>query len=174
MFFDGGYMSTNGEKPWKLKFDCELWDVVLPPESMKVVRRTIKLGPNLQQIEHCRYADTMPEMWRRAPVFHMRVPICDKGKPREWNREVGQHLSIQLPIALLQDRRINDHVLNLIGNVKFATDFDLNFANQFIDKDTRVNIKGYSVHTREAEIFMSNNLYFKIVTCWRHNGFETS
>lgn len=160
-------MATNSD--WKLKFNSEKWSVVLPPEGLEKVNRTIGEGPNSQQIEHCHYASSMEELLRRAPIFFMRVPICDKGETRDWPMgdwpkcEVGQHSKVGLPIAVFQSRRVDEYEFDLKGLIK--TDIE---HNSF-----EVAVYNYSVQSREGRIVMSGGTYRAVVSLWQRHFYET-
>ena len=158
---------------WKLRFDPKKFEVVLPPESLRTIHRMIGDGPNMQLIEHCHFADTMDNLHARAPIFHMRVPICNKGESREWPMgrwpkcEVGQHLKIKLPIAILSSERKSDHKFDFIGSIKVSHPDELGSW-------VHVDILQYSELNREGSISMPRASYIRIVELWQQHFFETS
>ncbi len=153
---------------WKLQFDPDVWDVVLPPEEISRVCRTIAGGPNAQSIEHCHFADTIEHLYERAPMFYMRVPICNKGESRTWpTRDVGQHLKIGLPIAIVSSERKDDSVFNFIGKIRVTSDGR-------IVRWLYVEIKIYDVSCREGNIRMPRSHYLEIVELWQRHFFETT
>ena len=163
------------EDNWKLQFDSKEFDAVLPFEEVSTVVRTIGNGPNMQDLEHCHFASTIKELCRRAPLFHMRVPICNKGKARDWpTGAVGLHLKIVLPVAITSSSRSSDRTFDrLVGYVIFQdenglSDFSACGINEVI-------ISNYSAGgSREGEISMSRGLYLKIIEAWKGHLFETS
>lgn len=160
-------MPNSKKDDWKLRFDPKVWDVVLPPKEVDYVDRTIGLGPNLQSIEHCHFADTFEHMHERAPIFYVRVPICDKGKGRIWPiNDVGQHLKIGLPIAIISSERKNDSLFNFVGNIRVS-------AASELGRWLYVEIKRYDVHSREGNITIPRSSYIEIVELWQKHFFET-
>lgn len=152
------------EAEWKLRFDPNRWEVILPPKEIEKFKRSISRGPNLQQIEHCHYACSIEEMWRRSPVFYMRIPICDKGNTREWpTGEVGQHLSIGFPVAIFQSRRIDENEFDFVGMIRVGEDFT----------SLEIEIHNYSVQNRDGWVVMSSVTYETIIHLWKQHIFET-
>ena len=158
---------------WKLQFDPTKQDVVLPPAKLKRAYRTVGDGPNAQLIEHCHFADTVENLHFRAPIFHMRVPLCDKGHSREWPMgswpkcEVGQHLKIKLPVAIIGSERKSDNQFSFVGKIRITSPGELG-------RWLYIDIHNYSVSSREGSISMPRDSYVEIVNLWQHHFFETS
>ncbi len=166
----GGRMPKD---EWKLCLDLEKYEAVFPPQKISTIVRTIGDGPNLQALEHCHFASTFEELRRRAPLFHIRMPTCNKGEQREWPvGEVGQHMKIVLPIAITESVRSNDNTFDrLDGYVIFPNETDLSDFRFLVNK---ISVKPYSVSRRSGGVSMSRELCLKIIDAWGRHLFETS
>ncbi len=158
---------------WKLCLDSEKYEAVFPPQNIITIIRTIGDGPNLQALEHCHFASTMDELCRRAPLFHVRMPTCNKGEQREWPvGEVGQHMKIVLPIAITESARSNSDTFDRLGGyVIFPKETDLSDFRIIANK---ISINQYSVSRRFGGVSMSRDLCLKIIDAWECHLFETS
>jgi hypothetical protein len=160
-------METKRPETIEIKSDYGEFEAVLPPEIVSTVCRTISRGPNLQVIEHCHFADTVEHLRDRAPLFHVRIPTCTKGKNRDWpTGDVGEHHNIQLPVAIVESKRVNDSLFEFVGHIRTT---ESNKSYLYVD----VLISNYSIANREGKISMSRDVYVRIIELWRDGLFKT-